>query len=143
MKKYAMFFVVVLALLVVAPFIMLAQSEVIDAQEISLLQMLITSTISVYVISFVSFTSATISLTSLIGKRIDRDGWFKQRLSWVISISLALVAYLLDLGIFEPLTWWESLFVGMGGGLVANGIYDIPHVKRMLLKLGIENLSIL
>lgn len=140
-KITGLFLVSLLILLLITPSI-IAQSEPPADPQTSVLWTFLTSAIGVYFATFVAFVVLVTTLTSLLNKLFQKDGWFKQKLSWFIGAALGLFAFLLNLGIFEPLLWWEAILTGIIGGLVSNGVYDIPGVWNLLVKLGLENLPI-
>ena len=65
--------------------------------------------------------------------------WLKQLVSWVIPIAVAIVGFVLNLGMFAQfggMTEWQgwvyTVLVGLGMGLTSNGIFDIELVKSLL-----------
>jgi hypothetical protein len=52
--------------------------------------------------------------------------------SWVISVILGVVATWVKIGIFSEMDWKGGLVIGIVSGLVANGVFDISVVKRVL-----------
>jgi len=113
-----------------------------EVEEVSWIMQLLSSTLGVYVITFLAFVTAVTTLTSLIGGWFKKDGWFKQKLSWFIAVAVAMLAWVLNLGLFDPVLWWEAILIGVCGGLVANGVFDIPALKELLKKIGLERLPI-
>ena len=68
--------------------------------------------------------------------------WLKQLLRWIVSVAEAIVGFVFSLGLFVKLTalpawegWLFTVLIGLGIGLVANGIYDIPVVRKLLESL--------
>lgn len=139
MKKLLAFFTAFVLLFLITPMMGIAQDgEVVD-QELSLVQLLLSTTLSAYVITFLAFVAIVTSLSAFINKFLDKKtGWFKQKMSWFVAVAVAMIAFLLNLGIFEPLLWWEALLTGVCGGLVVNGVYDIPAIQELLIKLNLK-----
>ena len=52
--------------------------------------------------------------------------------SWVISVILGVVATWIKIGIFSEMDWKGGLVIGIVSGLVANGVFDISIVKKIL-----------
>lgn len=68
-----------------------------------------------------------------------KKNWLKQFLTWVLSIGEAVVGFIFSLGLFVEFTalplwegWTFTILTGLGVGLIANGIYDIPAVRQLL-----------
>lgn len=57
---------------------------------------------------------------------------WKQVVSWVVSVGLGFFAQVFDLGIFAGETVVGTVLNGLGIGLVANGLFDIPLVQTVL-----------
>jgi len=70
-------------------------------------------------------------------KVVNASGSFIQYVSWFVGVVLAIIGWALNLGMFEPLTWWESLIIGVGCSLAANGVFDTGVVTWVLQKVGI------
>jgi len=140
MKFSAMLLTVFFASLLFAP--ALFGQEPVEGGDTSWIMDMLGSTLGVYVITFLAFVSAVTTVTSLISGWIKKSGWFKQKLSWFVAIAIALLAWILNLGIFEPLIWWEAILTGFCGGLVANGVFDIPAIKELLKKIGLDRLPV-
>ena len=139
MKKLLLFLTAFVLIFFITPVLAIAQDGEIVEQELSLIQLLLSTTLSAYVVTFLAFVAIVTSLSSFINKYLDeKTGWFKQKLSWFVAVAVAMLAFLLNLGIFEPLLWWEALLTGVCGGLVANGVYDIPAIQELLLKLKLK-----
>ena len=64
--------------------------------------------------------------------------WAKQIITWLISIGLAFVGQIWNIGIFEGVNTVWTIILGVGGGLLANGIYDATFVQMMLEFLKIK-----
>jgi hypothetical protein len=64
--------------------------------------------------------------------------WAKQLITWIISIALAFVGQVWNIGIFEGVNVVWTIILGIGGGLLANGIYDATFVQMILEFLKIK-----
>lgn len=72
-------------------------------------------------------------LTSLITNHtIPLKGWFKQGLSWFISVVVSLFAWYFKLGMFDGLTWYYALCIAGAAGLAANGLFDVKLVQSIM-----------
>jgi hypothetical protein len=47
-----------------------------------------------------------------------------QYVSWGIGILLAVVGQIFGLGMFETLTWIQTVIAGFGAALASNGVFD-------------------
>lgn len=56
----------------------------------------------------------------------------KQLVAWLVAIILIVGANLLNYGFAAEFSILKSILYGLGAGLVANGIFDIPFVKVLL-----------
>jgi hypothetical protein len=64
-------------------------------------------------------------LKSKINKKII------QIFSWVIGIAICLMAWVLDLGIFASMVWYEVLLWGIMTSLASNGVADTKVIKGL------------
>lgn len=76
-------------------------------------------------------TQAIKKIISMITKS-EMPSWCNQLLSWIIGIALCMFAWIFDLGCLADANWWQSLIVGFGVSLAANGVFDIELVKWFL-----------
>jgi hypothetical protein len=58
-------------------------------------------------------------------------GW-KQYLSWLVGVLLALAGYLLQWGLFTGVQWYYILIYGIIAALVANGLFKWELLKTIL-----------
>lgn len=74
-------------------------------------------------------SAASAALIKLFGITTN---WVKQVISWVVAIALAFLAYAIGMlpAMAEP-AWLYVLIQGVCIGLVSNGIYDIPAIKKL------------
>lgn len=82
--------------------------------------------------TFVGFVAGVMGLTEAVNKlfKVEKD-MAKLIISWVISIGGACLGFALQFGFFADCGsidtwqgWVKTLFVGLGCGLCANGLYD-------------------
>lgn len=64
--------------------------------------------------------------------------WAKQIITWLISIGLAFVGQIWNIGMFEGINTIWTILLGVAGGLLANGIYDATFVQMILEFLKIK-----
>lgn len=102
--------------------------------------MVTTSTIIVMFSTFVAFVGGVIAITEAVNKlfRVENKR-AKLIISWVLSIGLAVLGFILKLGFFAEfgdLNMWQSwvqvVLVGIGCGLAANKIYDRNEIWNLL-----------
>lgn len=72
----------------------------------------------------------TEGIKSLIKKELP--SWINQLLSWIVGLTISFFGWFFNLGILSDLTWWQSLVIGIGASLAANGVFDINLVKQLL-----------
>lgn len=60
-----------------------------------------------------------------------KTGWLKQVISWLVAIGLTFAAWAIGIlpSLGEP-AWLYVLIQGVCVGLVSNGFYDIPAIKK-------------
>ena len=56
----------------------------------------------------------------------------KMILTWLVAIALTFIGNLLNLGFAAEFPWLTTAVYGLGVGLVANGIFDVPTVQVIL-----------
>lgn len=77
----------------------------------------------------------TTALAGLINRlfKIEKP-WLKQLISWIISIVLAIVTWLIEpaLIVYGEPKWLAIIAMAVIVGLSSNGIYDIPTIKNWI-----------
>jgi len=127
MKKVIAFFFVSLVLLLAAPIVM---AQVIDPPA-SIIDLL--ANLNVYLGSMVGVASMSVFLGALLNGLLKVTKTFvKQLVVWLVAIVTLVIANLVNIGYAAEFTIWQSLLHGLGAGLVANGIFDIPIVKAIM-----------
>lgn len=99
-----------------------------------------TSIILTMFATFVAFVGGVIAITESVNKLFKVEGQTaKLIISWVLSIILAIVGMVLQLGMFADLgtpdmwqTWVKAILIGIGAALAANKIYDRDEIWRLL-----------
>lgn len=69
-------------------------------------------------------------LNNLLFKNLVSTG--KQVVSWVVALGLAYGGLTLHLGVFSSMSLLEAMLTGVGGAIVANGIFDSETVLALL-----------
>lgn len=93
---------------------------------------------SVYVISFGAVIATTVVVTDLLNKALKTSGLGLQIVSWLTGVAISLAGDLLNLGMFTEFELWQSLLIGVGASLAANGVADTGLIKGILLLVGIN-----
>jgi len=75
----------------------------------------------------------TLPITGFINSKFSLNGIWKQVCAWGISILLTVGAYFGQLATFNEPVWLSIPLTGIVCGLYANGIYDIPTIKKFIL----------
>ena len=90
------------------------------------------------IVSIFGTLAAIVAIVPVITQGIKKlfnknlPGWANQLMSWGISILVCFFGWFFDLGILADTNWWQTLIVGIGTGLAANGVFDIEIVKQFL-----------
>ena len=74
----------------------------------------------------------TLPLTNLINSKFKTNNVWKQVVAWATSIVLTIVSYFCGLATFNEPIWLSIPLTGVVCGLSANGIYDIPTIKKFI-----------
>jgi hypothetical protein len=77
-----------------------------------------------YFLTFGGFVILLPILVNWLKSAFKAEGIGAQILSWITGVIISLIAYAVNLGIFEGLTWWQAAIMGLGGSLASNGIFD-------------------
>lgn len=75
----------------------------------------------------------TILLTDLLKAKIPMKSLSIQVLSWIVGTALALICYFMSFGIFQNISFIDTLSFGFGFGLISNGVSDtgvITFIRR-------------
>lgn len=102
-----------------------------------------TQTILTMFATFVAFVAGVIAITEAFNKLFRVEGkTAKLIVSWVLSIGLAVLGFVLQLGMFADLgatdswtAWVKCVLVGVGCALAANKIYDRDEIWNLLQKI--------
>jgi hypothetical protein len=86
---------------------------------------------------FFTTTSGLITLintvTEFIKLKLKISNTYIQYVSWLIGILLAVGGQLLHLGMFETLTWVQTIIAGFAAALASNGVFDTGLVDWIIL----------
>lgn len=127
MKKRIVFFMIAVLSIFAAPVIM-AQTIDPPASVIDLL-----ANLNMYLGSMVGVAAMATFLGALLNGLLKVTKTFvKQLVVWLVAIATLVIANLVNMGYAAEFTVWQSLLHGLGAGLVANGIFDIPVVKAIM-----------
>lgn len=127
MKKRIAFFLITVLTIFAAPVIM-AQTIDPPASVIDLL-----ANLNMYLGSMVGVAAMATFLGALLNGLLKVTKTFvKQLVVWLVAIATLVIANLVNMGYAAEFTIWQSLLHGLGAGLVANGIFDIPVVKAIM-----------
>lgn len=88
--------------------------------------------ISDFFLSLAAMIPLIVFCTAWLTKLLNPSGAIKQLISWIVSIVLSLIAWFLNLGIFEPLSWYIAIVYGLAAAIGANGIFDIKLIQKFL-----------
>jgi hypothetical protein len=76
--------------------------------------------------------SLTLLITGWIKTALKLVGKWARWVSWAVAIVISLVGWMLNFGLFEPLTWYIAIGYGFGIGLVANGLFTADTIQLIL-----------
>jgi hypothetical protein len=82
--------------------------------------------------SVLVLSGLVVLVSEWVSKLTKLQGNWSRLQSWVISVILGVVATWVKIGIFSEMDWKGGLAIGIVSGLVANGVFDISVVKRVL-----------
>jgi hypothetical protein len=123
MKKIMLFLVLLLV-----PFALFAQEPEVPAGVSDLM-----SNLGHFVASLSGLAGIVIFVTGLLVALLKVEKrWMRLVIYLVIGVLLAILTNLLNFGLFAEATWIETLLNGVGLGVVAGGISDIPTMKVLL-----------
>ena len=127
MKKFIAFLSIFVMSLIIAPVII---AQVIDppASVIDLL-----ANLNLYLGSMIGVAAMATFLGALLNGLLKvTKAFVKQLIVWLVAIVTLVIANLVNIGYAAEFTIWQSLLHGLGAGLVANGIFDVPIVKAIM-----------
>lgn len=79
-----------------------------------------------------TFVAAVIAATQVIKKSFKIEGAWAMIASWLISVALAAVGWLLQLGIFAGLQWYWGLVYALSAGLIANKVFELFTIEAII-----------
>jgi hypothetical protein len=91
------------------------------------------SNLGVYLGSLAGLAGIVIFLTGILNTVLKiTKAWLKFVVAIVVALVLAVVTNLLNFGLFAESAWLETILYGVGLGVVAGGIFDIPTIKILV-----------
>lgn len=93
---------------------------------------------NLYLQTLGGIAALTLFVAGLLNKLLKTEGFYKQLVAWLVAIVLAVIGNLLNIGLTAEATWINTIIFGVASGFIANGIFDIDLVKRLLQALKIE-----
>jgi hypothetical protein len=72
------------------------------------------------------------TLTELLKVKLKISNAIIQYVSWGIGILLAVVGQLFGLGMFETMTWVQTIIAGFAAALASNGVFDTGIVDWII-----------
>lgn len=128
MKKIALFLTMVVVLMMTT--IVLAAQDVVPVPDDV---MDIFTQLNLYFGSLAGVAALSTVLAALLNGALKVTKKFvRQLVAWLVAIILIVGANLLNYGFAAEFSILKSILYGLGAGLVANGIFDIPFVKVLL-----------
>ncbi len=89
--------------------------------------------LNIYFGSLLGLSVATAFLAALLTGILKVEKKFlKQLVAWGVAIILIVVSDLLNYGFAADFPILKAVLYGIGAGLAANGIFDIPIIKAIL-----------
>jgi len=87
-----------------------------------------------YMSSLLGIALVSTFLTGLVGGFMGKvPKWVKRLISWVIPMVICIVVgNIFNIGFLSDKTLLESIFYGLGAGLVSNGIFEISVVNSLI-----------
>ena len=80
----------------------------------------------------------TLLIAGWIKTAFKLEGALARWVSWAVAIVISFVGWYFNIGLFDPLLWWQTIFYGFGIGLVANGIYSAETIQLILSFFGAQ-----
>lgn len=90
-----------------------------------------------YFLSLGGFVLLINLATEFLRNLLNLKKFWLQFTSWLIGFGLALLAWVLNLGMFAGLEYWGMLALGFAGSLCANGVFDTGVIEWILRLLHI------
>jgi len=84
-----------------------------------------------------AFAAVLPLVVEFLKDKLNMQGLVAQIFSWVLGLILAMVGWWLQMGMFIDILWWQALLIGLGGSLVANGVFDTGIITAILQAIGI------
>jgi len=72
------------------------------------------------------------TLTEFFKLKFKIPSTYIQYVSWLIGVLLAVAGLLLGLGMFETMTWVQTIIAGFGAALASNGVFDTGLVDWII-----------
>lgn len=89
--------------------------------------------------SIMILSGIVVVLSEWLSKYTKLDGKWARLQSWVVSALIGVSATWLNVGVFSDMDWKGGLIMGIISALVANGIFSIEMVKKLLETIKVRN----
>jgi len=86
--------------------------------------------------TFTGFAAGAVVLTEIVKKILSAifkslPSWAALVISWALPIVAAIIFHLLHVGIFENITFANTIVIGFGAALCSNGIFDCVSITGL------------
>ncbi len=130
MKKIKLLFTVAITIIIMVAFALPVMAQDVPVPDDV---MDVITNINVYFGSLLGVSVLTAFIAALLTGILKVEKKFlKQLIAWVVAIILIVVSDLLNYGFAADFSILKAIIYGLGAGLAANGIFDIPVIKTVL-----------
>lgn len=92
-----------------------------------------------YFYSIGGLAALNVAATQLINSKFNiSKNWARHLISWILPVLVSVLGLVFGLGIFADfgtvsslVAWGYTLLVGLGTGLVSNGLYDLKDLQDL------------
>jgi uncharacterized membrane protein YeaQ/YmgE (transglycosylase-associated protein family) len=88
--------------------------------------------------SIMALSALVIVGSEWLSKYTKADGKWARLQSWAVAIILGIISTWLNIGIFNDMSWKGGAVIGIVSALVANGIFTMDMIKKVLETLKIR-----
>ncbi len=87
-------------------------------------------------LTFATTVVAILTVTQFLKVTFSTSGFASQLLSWGTGFVIVMFGYFAGLGWLEAVElWWHAAIWGFGASLAANGVFEVPIIKTILITI--------
>jgi hypothetical protein len=90
------------------------------------------------IVNLLVIATMTVPISEWITKKTHVSGKLAQLQAWLVAVVITLAANMLGIGRIGEMRVFGAIMFGGAAGLMANGVFDLDFVKKVLAWIGLR-----